>query len=231
MMNTVKKTAIALAVLSTTSTAVMAESIDVKVIGTITPTGCKPTLTGGGIIDYGTIAPASLKKDALSQLDTKQLDFAITCDAPTKLALRAINGRPNTAAGTTETGTFGGKIPTGLSQYNGGWVVGLGLDGNKKIGGYSTTIRDVSVDGTPVSYIFKKEGNNQWEREITTRNRLNWDQAFMVSWSKPNTQTPIAFTNLSGKLSIKAYINKTSELDLSKPVKLDGLTTLELVYL
>ncbi|EMH7336993.1 DUF1120 domain-containing protein [Serratia marcescens] len=83
MMNAVKKTACALAVLAT-STAVMVESIDVKVIGTITPAACKPTLTGDGVVDYGTIAPASLNKDAFNQLDNKKLDFVITCDAPAK---------------------------------------------------------------------------------------------------------------------------------------------------
>jgi hypothetical protein len=30
---------------------------------------------------------------------------------------------------------------------------------------------------------------------------------------------------------VQAYINKASELDLTKPIALDGLTTLELVYL
>lgn len=44
-MNAIKKNVCDLAVLAT-SNAVMAESIDVKVIGTITPTACKPTLTG-----------------------------------------------------------------------------------------------------------------------------------------------------------------------------------------
>lgn len=231
MMNAVKKTACALAVLATTSTAVMAESIDVKVIGTITPTACKPTLTGGGTIDYGTIAPASLKKDALNQLDNKQLDFAITCDAPAKVALKSINGRPNTAAGTTETGTFAGVAPKGIARNNGNWVVGLGLDGNKKIGGYNISIADVFADGAAVDYIDQNGNSQNWEKSSTSKNFLHWNQPFKASWSKPGTLTPVAFTTLAGKLNVQAYINKASELDLTKPVKLDGLTTLELVYL
>lgn len=230
MMNAVKKTACALAVLAT-STAVMAESIDVKVIGTITPTACKPTLTGGGTIDYGTIAPASLKKDAFNQLDNKQLDFAITCDAPAKVALKTINGRPNTAAGTTETGTFAGVAPAGISRDNGNWVVGLGLDGSKKVGGYNIALKDVSVDGAAAGYLFQRGGSNAWEKAPQDYNGLQWNQQILRSWSKPGTLTPIAFTTLAGKLNVQAYINKASELDLTKPVKLDGLTTLELVYL
>lgn len=229
MMNAVKKTACALAVLATTSTAVMAESIDVKVIGTITPTSCKPTLTGGGSIDYGTIAPASLKKDELNQLDNKQLDFTITCDTPAKIALKAINGRPNTAAGTTETGSFGGMVPAGISNDNGNWVVGLGLDGSKKVGGYNMALSDVSADGAAVDYLEAKDSDQAWYKK--SKNLLFWNQPFKVSWSKPGTLTPIAFTTLAGKLNVQAYINKVSELDLTKPVKLDGLATLELVYL
>ncbi|UXZ19937.1 DUF1120 domain-containing protein [Pseudomonas sp. YeP6b] len=43
--------ACALAVLATTSLSALADSVDVKVIGTITPASCKPTLAGGGVVD------------------------------------------------------------------------------------------------------------------------------------------------------------------------------------
>ena len=44
-------------------------------------------------------------------------------------------------------------------------------------------------------------------------------------------QEPAAFKNLTINLTVQAYINKASELDLTKPVILDGLSTIELVYL
>ena len=52
-----------------------------------------------------------------------------------------------------------------------------------------------------------------------------------ATWAATGTTTPIAFTTLTGKLGVQAYINKASELDLTKPIALDGLATLELVYL
>lgn len=233
MMNAFKKAACSLAVL-VTSAAVMAESIDVKVIGTITPTACKPTLTGGGTIDYGTISPASLKKDAFNQLDKKQLEFAITCDAPAKVAITAINGRPNTAAGTTETGNFSGEAPEGVNTEVDKYVIGLGLDGNKKIGGFTFSISDAQADGKAV------DGIQQWEQ--WGGNTVDWinqgnnygpltSSASRITWANKGTTNPIAFTTLAGKLNVQAYINKASELDLTKPVKLDGLSTLELIYL
>lgn len=233
MMNAVKKTACALAVLAT-STAVMAESIDVKVIGTITPTACKPTLTGGGTIDYGTINPNTLKKDEFTLLAEKQIDFAITCDAPAKVALKAIDGRTNTAAGTEANGSDFAKDPTGkLFGSSDMYVSGLGLDGDKKIGGYSLRLAagTMKLDGVDVDGIWTTDGSTtNWAGPVTL-GTLFYSKTPYNSWAKKGEKKPLAFTTLAGKLNAQAYINKASELDLTKPVKLDGLTTLELVYL
>ncbi|MCH1996717.1 DUF1120 domain-containing protein, partial [Achromobacter xylosoxidans] len=39
-----------------------AQSIDVRVIGTITPAACIPSLAGGGVVDYGNIAASTLNQ-------------------------------------------------------------------------------------------------------------------------------------------------------------------------
>ena len=232
MIHSVKKTACALTILAISISPALAESIDVKVIGTITPSACKPTLTGGGTIDYGRIPLSSLKRDALTQLDNKQLDFSITCDAPAKVALRPINGRPNTAAGTTEKGNYGGDVPKGISNDNSNSVVGLGLDNGKKIGGYNIATKDVLADGNSVRYIYQNNSGNTWSEHATgKRNNFSPTAGLISSWAKPGTLEPLAFTTLSGKLNVQAYINKISELQPTGEIKLDGLTTLELVYL
>ncbi|MCS3432612.1 DUF1120 domain-containing protein [Klebsiella sp. BIGb0407] len=229
MMNIVKKAACALVVLATTSSVVMAVSIDVKVIGTITPAACKPTLSGGGVIDYGKIQIAALKRDELNQLAAKQLDFAITCDSPAQVALTGINGRPGTAAGTASEQSGGStKAPDGINTTYGDYVVGLGQDGNKKIGGYTISISNILADNVEVDGIYKA-------------NTLSWRQwkgiavyggdKLLGSVAKKGELQPISFTTLSGKLNVQAYLNKISDLDITKPIKLDGLTTLELVYL
>jgi len=230
MMNTVKKTACALVVLATTSTVVMAESIDVKVTGTITPKACKMALTGGGVVDYGAIQPSSLKNDALNQLENKQLDFSITCDSPAKIALTAIDGRPGTTAATQSDNADGtAKIPDGIDNNNGDFVVGLGLDGDKKIGGYTISISNTVADNVNVEGIFRSVESDAWTKwkglPLISSNKI------IGSVTKAGEQQPVAFTTLAGKLNVQAYINKTSQLDITKPVKLDGLTTLELIYL
>lgn len=231
MMNAVKKTACALAVLAT-STAVMAESIDVKVIGTITPTACKPTLTGGGTIDYGTINPNTLKKDEFTILAEKQIDFSITCDAPAKVAIAAKSGRGESAVNIKD-----GKL-TVISPENALFgdtnigAAGLGLDGTKGVGGYGLRLQagTMQADGKNVDSIQSNGNTTSWAK-TELGSLFNSISQRYSSWAAAGTLTPIAFTTLSGKLGAQAYINKASELDLTKPVKLDGLTTLELVYL
>ncbi len=74
----------------------------------------------------------------------------------------------------------------------------------------------------------QQHGQNQ-----TTGNLLRTDGTVGVggSWAATGTTTPVAFTNLSGKLGVQAYLNQRSAFDLTNTVQLDGLSTLELVYL
>lgn len=234
-MNAVKKTACALAVLATTSSAVMAESIDVKVIGTITPTACKPTLGGGGTIDYGNIAPASLSNDTFTVLAEKQVDFSITCDAPAKVAIHAVGSKADTATNVLKT-------PAGYDTFNGilfapnPGVVGLGGVDGKNIGGYGIRLvpGTYTVDGNDADTITRSAATGVWVPSANLSAGSLFNTAFkdlQMSWAPKGQLTPIAFTTAAGKLGVQAYITKTSELDLSKPINLDGLTTLELVYL
>ncbi|WP_395480148.1 DUF1120 domain-containing protein [Candidatus Curculioniphilus buchneri] len=227
----VKKIVLTLIIINIIPNITLAHNVDVKVIGTITPSSCKITLTNGGIVDYGVISPTSLNKDTLTQLPDKQLDFAITCDAPTRVAIRAMNGRPNTAAGSTEIGSYGTIAPEGINRENGHYVVGLGLDGNKKIGGYSLSIKNLMVDGNSIEFIEKKDSESFWIKKEDGNTSLFKKYPFLMSWTKNSSINPMAFTVLSGTFNIQAYINQISEFNLTKPINLDGLTILELIYL
>jgi hypothetical protein len=235
MMKHFPKKALAMAVLATTSLPILAESIDVRVIGTISPAACTPTLSGGGTIDYGTINSKILSADAYTVLPEKKLDFSIVCDAPAKVALRAVSGRPGTTAGDVEGGGSNATVVSGLTIFgipdvN---VVGLGLDGAKKIGGYGIRIEPATVtaDGVAVVNIHKRALASLWNRDVYSGQLVDAYFNRQTSWAVEGARTPVAFTTLAGKLSVQAYINYASELDLTKPIVLDGLTTIELVYL
>jgi hypothetical protein len=229
MMKTMQKT-----MLASTSLPVLAESVDVRVIGNITPTACTPTLTGGGTNDYGVIPPASLSNTAFTVLPEKQIDISITCDAPAKVSIKTINGRPNTVAGSTEGAGGTAKNPDGVTLLGSTniAVAGLGPDSTDKIGGHAMRIAQGTAvaDGSGVDVLTSDDMNATWAKS-TTGSIFNQSRTRHVSWGATGTTIPVAFETFNAKLGAQAYINKASELDLSKPVALDGLTTIELVYL
>lgn len=232
MFNRVKRISSTLAFLVVISSAVLADSVDVKVIGTITPTACKLSISPSGIVDYGVINTKNLRRDEFTQLDNKQLSFSIICNSPTKVAMRAVNNRPNSVAGSNENDVYGATAPKGISRINGVFVVGLGFD-KKRIGGYSIRLSDVTADGEFSDYIYQPQsgnGNGVWLKEFSSY--FYFSRPTIISWSKKGTPAyPMSLNTLSGILNVQAYINKKSDLDLSEPVKLDGLTALELIYL
>lgn len=230
MMNKMMKTACALAVLAASAN-VMAESIELKVIGTITPPACKPMLAGSGTVDFGTIAPASLSKDNYTVLADKETTLNIVCDAPAKVAIKAVSGRKNTTLSDGAEGTNGAAKPlVSLGQSADFGVAGLGMDGDKKIGAYGVVVSDVVVDGVNGRPI-KSEDKQTWSDSNANGLYQASGNDNFITWSNGTDVAPLSFENMNAKLTVKTYLNKSSELDLTKPVNLDGLTTIELVYL
>lgn len=240
MKKTLLATTLATITLISTSSAFAADSVDLSVGGTIAPVACVPTLSGGGIIDYGDIKADTLSKNDYTTLPKKTLDIAITCDGMTMAAVHAINNR----IGSVGVGR-GGDIAGDPASYRGDStanyvVVGLGMDGNTKIGSYRIFFnsKSVMIDNQDTPLIKRKTPNwipgasaADWSWQIDLNNDLysrGSDNA-MLSWGNKNI--PISFKTMTGTLAIEAYIAKTSVIDLTKPIKLDGSTTLELVYL
>ncbi|MDC6117473.1 DUF1120 domain-containing protein [Serratia rubidaea] len=235
MMNKMQQSVCALAVLAATTLPAMAAStVDVRVIGTITPAACTPTLSGGGTIDYGAINPTTLSATDYTVLPEREVSLAITCDAPAKVAITPVNGRPGTVAGATESGGGAALTPVPLLSLTGAGVVGLGLSNGQKVGGYAMKVEDLTTDGAPADVIRTALGSSTgWQADGNHYGffRNVGTVPFQVTAAAPGTLVPEAFTTLAGKLRVQAYLNKTSELDVSSPVALDGLTTIEMVYL
>ncbi|MBB1202749.1 DUF1120 domain-containing protein [Enterobacteriaceae bacterium 89] len=236
MMKMMNKSLCALAVLAVTAVSAQAASnVDVKVIGRIDPGTCTPTLSGGGVVDYGTMSPSILAATGYTLLPQKQVDVSIACTAPSKVALKALNGRPGTVAGASE-GSYGfAPQPNGTTIFgsaNALDVAGLGKAGNANIGGYGLRITPNSfqADSVAVDGLISDNSGSSWVKSVIG-NIFNGGQQRYASWGASGTTSPVAFTNLTGKLDVQAYINDKSQLDLTNTIQLDGLTTLELVYL
>lgn len=226
-----------MAALTATSMPALAENLDMTVVGSIVPAACTPTVSGGGVIDYGNIDPSSLSATNYTLLAEKTLGFSIVCDAQVKVALQAVNGRPNTAAGVSNGGSNSGDGSAPISMYGRAGIdvgiVGLGLDGAIKIGGYGVRLlsAETRVDGLVVDTLAKTIGGAAWARLVNADELYDPDYSRLVTWGATGTITPVAFTTLSGQLGVQAYLNMTSVLNVSRPIHLDGLTTIEILYL
>ena len=213
---------------------VLAETVDLTVIGTILPAACTPSLSGGGAIDYSSIDPGTLSPTALTPLAEKVLTLTIACDAQVKVALRAVNGRINTAAGVTTPGTDSdGLTPVTLFGASTTGVAGLGLDGTVKIGGYAIRVTPGTVvaDSNSVDSLRTTDIASAWTNDAQAGDLYVPATTRLISWGATGTTTPVGITNLTGELSVQAYLNNATELSLSHQIVLDGLTTIELVYL
>lgn len=238
-MKQMNKSILAMVLMAAAGHVMADESIDLKVIGTITPSACSPSLTGGGTVDYGSIPAGTLSSTDYTILAGKQLDISITCDAPTKVGFQVINGRPGSAASddAEEGANSIATAPTGMTLY--GWgsapVAGLGLSGTAKVGGYTIMLSTptILVDGKSNAFISTKN-TAAWDMDTGAASYSLFTRDGSLSYftvANSGTNTPLAFTTMSARIGIEAYINKKSELDLTKEIKLDGLATIKLVYL
>ncbi|TDA48290.1 DUF1120 domain-containing protein [Burkholderia pyrrocinia] len=218
--------------------ALASDSVELTVTTTIRAAACTPTLAGGGSIDYGPIGASTLSTTSYTVLPEKQLAFSIVCDAPATVAVVAVNGRPGTLAGSNDGPGGYGTLPAGVQLFstNNIRAGGLGLSpSDARIGGYAAIIRPGTVvaDNVSVSSIRTQGGSATTWISNPTGELFTAAYATRMknSWAAAGTTTPIPFRTLSGTLVVQAYLNKTSELDLSQPIELKGMSTLELVYL
>ncbi|SMB38639.1 conserved exported hypothetical protein [Serratia proteamaculans] len=240
MKKTLLATTLATITLISASSAYAADSVDLKVGGTIASTACTPTLSGGGSVDYGDIKADILNQDSYTALPKKLIDITITCDGMTKLAIRPINNRPGSIGeGTSKASEKvdeNGALSPNPSDGANATVVGLGTDGPNKIGSYLIRFDSATVTGDNKSLVLLaySDTGKGW---MTGYNR-DFYQRFIknvnITWGtilKGDFGTPSAVKTMVGKISIQPYIAKASSLDLTKPIKLDGSTTIELTYL
>ncbi|MCU4369590.1 DUF1120 domain-containing protein [Acinetobacter courvalinii] len=234
MMNSIRKTACALTVLAVSTTSVWAtESVELKVVGKIAPSACIPAIAAGGAVDYGVISAGNLSATEYNDLDVKKIDFSITCSAPAKFGIKAVSGRLGSVVSDQLESPEGFAVaPIGLfGGVPGVPAAGLGMtDDGAKIGGYAARLSPFTSQGdsAEVDTIISMDVGKTW---VTTANPIFTASQQILSWAQTGTTVPVAMTNLAAELEVNAYLNKASELDLTKVVNLDGLATIEVVYL
>ncbi|MFP2768854.1 DUF1120 domain-containing protein [Oceanisphaera sp. KMM 10153] len=199
-----------------------AQSMDVSVTGTVTPPACAATL-GGGVVDYGRILVSTLSETELNPLPEKAVPFSIACGVATRVAMRSVDNR----SASQVAGILRGISTDFVELHN----FGLGTVGGARVGGYLIHLRQgtFTADGASVFTVHSGNNNAGWghTRFGTTQHRSDYS----TSWSATEGGRPLAFRNLSGNLVVQAVLNRGDALPLQDEVPLDGLATLEMLYL
>lgn len=224
------KTLCTLAILASVNQA-SAETFQLGVTGNITPTACTPAIASNGVVDYGVIKTESLNKDNYNWLDEKEITLSISCNAPAKVALFATSGRKGSTLSGNNEGVTGAAWPAvrGNIPLTAG-VAGFGLDGETKIGAYAIAVGKVVKDENNAAVI-KSTNKTSWSTTFPNSLYDQYGNTQYVTIKEDDAIAPAAFTTASFPLKIIGYVNRGSELDLTKPIKLDGLTNIEMVYL
>ncbi|MBP0596593.1 DUF1120 domain-containing protein [Herbaspirillum sp. LeCh32-8] len=217
----IARAALALTLTATGAGVGAASSVPMEVSVTMTPAACTPTLSGGGVADYGLMNAAILKPGQITALPAISMVFSVNCDAAAKFSVLVIDNRTaSVVPGLVAMGSGNGALG---DDYN----FGLGSSAGRSVGGYS--IRFVTGSYT---------GDYQPALLMSSPDGLNWTSAannavskrLQYSWGTGGATTE-AYRALSGSLSVQPYVNKPENLSLSNDVVLDGSATLELHYL
>lgn len=193
--------------LATTLPAFAASTVDLTVKGVITPSACTPVIAGGGVVDHGKIASKDLVQDNPTSLPRVMLQFSLNCEAPTHFAIRPIDNRTGTSIG---------------SSY-----FGLGLiNGNKKLGRFYLTPRNMIADNTAVQPIASIDGGQTWYAEWAWELQTLWGVGAL-----DDASMPIPVKELTLDFEVGTQIARADQFDWSNEEPIDGSGTLEVVYL
>ncbi|WP_371355679.1 DUF1120 domain-containing protein [Pseudomonas chlororaphis] len=196
------------------ATSVLADTADLRVIGTIAPGACTPVFAGGATVDYGVIPLSSLSQTAATTLAPHEIGYTITCNAPISISTNWSDSR----AGTVSTPNVN--------------LFGLGTHNGVNIGNYRTVqiVAGATADGNPVSLIQRANPTAAWTAGGNTINVAS-NGLVEVSYAPVGTVVPGAYSEYAGMLRVTATIDPVQNLDTSTEVTLDGLSTMTVNYL
>lgn len=198
-----------------------AQSAELRLAGQIVTGACQIQLSSAdNTIDYGTIFASTLKADAWTNVDGKSIGFRIDCEQPSLIALRGTDSR-------------GGAIMPPSRRENIYYSMGTDSAGSQ-IGSYGFVILpgNLQADGVSATPIANDaEGSGSWAAHIEF---FKPEGDRLISFSKsPNLGTPAAVTMVTGSFATSAdsAIRPKNDLALHEEVLIDGMATVELVYL
>ncbi|SEB04273.1 DUF1120 domain-containing protein [Paraburkholderia sartisoli] len=224
-MKLVSKNTLLAALLAATSVgAFAADTVDLKIIGTIVPPSCTPTISGGGVADFGRIPVASLSDTAGTLLTARTASLTVTCDAPARVGLTTLDNRAGTLGVSAKTVLLGADDQR----------LGVGLVGGKTVGAYNVKIlKDgIIADGNAADGIYSQNGGATWAPQIHPYGDIIQPGIRTHGWANAGQTVPAAFSTITQPIEVDLALNAKSDMpSLNQEVPIDGLATFSLVYL
>lgn len=222
-----KKVILATVLSMCVSSAFAADTAVLKVKGTLTNAACTPEISNGGVVDYGSIALASLSSTDVNQLGRRDFSVTINCSSPSKVGFTVVDDRSGTAPNIlVKNGSFTGNDivqPVNLFGLN-------KTAGNVNIGNYSMFVKTDSVvaDGTTVSAIYSDDNGVSWS---DVGNLMQNNASQVVTVAATGQTTPLAFSQLVVPMAVSTAVQNTATLAITDDTNLDGQATFTLKYL
>lgn len=224
MKNIFKFCAAAALVISTANSAFAADTADLKVQGKLIMGSCTPSLSSGGVVDYGTLPIASLSDTAVNQLGDKNITLTLSCTSPTKVAWTTMDDKASSVVDTAPK--VGSAVTTAANEF------GLGETADHvKLGSYGlVAIYDqATVDSAPGHLADSVDNGANWAPEAgDVYNHPDGSRLITFADTQGN---PVAITTASDVLTVGASIQDTATLAITDDTPLDGQATISVKYL
>ena len=207
-----------------------ADTAVLKVQGKLTNASCTPTLSNGGIVDYGTIRLGELNATATNQLGERDASLTITCSSPTKVGWSITDDRTDSVSPSVNV-----KVLGDYSYPTDGSAMGLGKTaGGVAIGNWALYVVAANVTADSEHAIPVKWSDQQpaWQN-ATLLPILNGKQHTVMSVISDDATNPnpMAFTQAVYPLKTSLAIDNTTRLAITDDTQLDGQATITLKYL
>ena len=182
--------------------------VDLSVRGTITPSACTPTLSNGGLVDYGKISVQDLHPTSVTELPPTTFKLAVNCEG---LTLFGLASRDNQTT-----------LPGPATTYLLGW-----LSDRQWVGVYYLKLENVQSDHPTAHTIVSTDNGGSW-RYLSPGS--SWAANTLLALGKSDLG-PALIKDASMDLVVEPVIYPKNQLPVGESVPLDGSATFELRYL
>lgn len=197
------------------ATGLASQSISVK--ASIMPLTCTPTLSNGGVVDFGKTSAKELHATQPTTLPAREIQLNVHCDSPVRVALNVIDN---------QHGTTLGNIPQDF---------GLGLDNSgNPIGHYRIALDTDKIQTESAVAAYLTELPNEfgnWSAAVAGEMDIAKNTPIGISNTASVTSGPTALETLNARLSIKPVIAPIGGLRVTDEISLKGSATIEIIYL